>query len=151
MLLCTGIILNTVLCSHSEDRVSQPNLGVSKHPCLLPQYSKIKQIKKPLQGFYLRVNVETPSDVSVVNTLMFKSSEEAVSAYVFLTSKYDPYASKSSLSDSESDLLVDLVGSDNCGISNAINSVELYRVVYTENWYEEWIIDVNSAIESASC
>ena len=47
------------------------------------QYSKIKQIKKPLQGFYLRVKAETSSDVSVVNTLMFKSSEEAVSAYVF--------------------------------------------------------------------
>lgn len=35
--LCTGIILNTVLCSHSVNRVSQPNLGVSKHPCLLPK------------------------------------------------------------------------------------------------------------------
>ena len=115
------------------------------------QYSKIKQIRKPMQGFYLRVKAETSSDIPVVNTLMFDGSEEAFNAYVFLTSKYDPYASKSLLSDSESDLLVDLVGSDNCGISNTIDSVELYRVVYTENWYEEWFVDVNSAIESASC
>lgn len=115
------------------------------------KYSKIKQIKRPLQGFYLRVNVETPSDVSLVNISMFKSLEEAICAYVFLTSKYDPYASKSSWSDSESDLLVDLVGSDNYGISNTIYSVELYRVVYTECWYEEWMVDVESAIESAPC
>ena len=61
-------------------------------------------------------------------------SKEAFNAYVFLTSKYDPYAIKSLLSDNESDLLVDLVGSDNCGIFNTIDSVELYRVVYAENF-----------------
>lgn len=35
------------------------------------KYSKIKQIKRPLQGFYLRVNAETQSDVSLVNVSMF--------------------------------------------------------------------------------
>ena len=82
---------------------------------------------------------------------MFDGFKEAFDAYIFLTSKYDPYASKSLLSDMESDLLVDLVGSDNCGIFNTIDSVELYRVVHTENWYEEWYVDVKRAIESASC
>ena len=52
---------------------------------------------------------------------MFDGFKEAFDAYIFLTSKYDPYASKSLLSDMESDLLVDLVGSDNCGIFNIID------------------------------
>ena len=44
--LCTGIILNTVLCSRSEDRASQPNLGGSKHPCLLPLYLSLATFLK---------------------------------------------------------------------------------------------------------
>lgn len=87
------------------------------------------ELPLPKLGFYLTFNLETADDFTFSKDHFFSDNPEyALLVYNFFTKEFSRFETSSSYTDTQQDLIVNYVGSNNSGITNDIMSIRFFEI-----------------------